>query len=60
MRIPDFRKKEERDKYRNDHDCTNPAVAGDDLLPCSAYPEKPLTEEQAQANRRKWLEKQGK
>ncbi len=60
MRIPDFRQKEERDKYRNDHDCTNPAVAGDDLLPCSAYPEKPLTEEQAQANRRKWLEKQGK
>jgi len=54
--IPDFRKKEERDAYRSDRACTNPAVAGDQLLPCSAYPEKELTEEAAQANRRKWLE----
>lgn len=56
MKVPDFRSKEERDAYRNDHACTNAAVAGDQVLPCSSYPEKELTEEEYTANRRKWLE----
>ena len=56
MEIPDFRKKEERDKYRFDNACTNPDVAGNALLPTSGYPEKPLTEEEAGANRQKWLD----
>ncbi len=31
--IPDFRKKSERDKWRNDTSCTDPDVAGDMLQP---------------------------
>ena len=31
--IPDLRKKGIRDFFRNDHRCTDPAVAGDQLLP---------------------------
>jgi len=33
MEIPDLRKKEEREKYRNDTACTDPVAAGDQLLP---------------------------
>ena len=33
MPIPNFRNKEEREPYRNDHATTNPAVAGDQLWP---------------------------
>ena len=36
MAIPNLRNKEERDQYRNDTMCTDPKVAGDQLLPtCS-------------------------
>lgn len=31
--IPNFRNKEEREKYRNDTACTDPAVAGEQLIP---------------------------
>ena len=55
MRVPNLRVKEERDEWRNDNACTNATVAGDQVLPCSSYPEKPLTEEEAAANRAKWL-----
>ncbi len=37
MEVPDLSKKEERDKYRNDHACTNPAVAGNQLVPKTSY-----------------------
>ena len=33
LEIPDLRKKEEREKYRNDTRCTDSAVAGDMLIP---------------------------
>ena len=33
MQIPNLRDKAERDKYRNDVACTDPKVAGDQLLP---------------------------
>ena len=34
--VPDFRKKESRAAYRNDHFCTNPDIAGSQLAPqCS-------------------------
>ena len=36
MDIPDLRKKEERDKWRNDTACTDPKVAGDMLLPTTS------------------------
>ncbi len=36
MKVPNLRNKEERDAWRNDNMCTNPAIAsGDDLLPCA-------------------------
>ena len=37
---------------------TNAAVAGDQVVPCSSYPERPLTEEQKAENLRKWEESQ--
>lgn len=33
MQVPNLRNPQERDAWRNDHACTNPAVAGDQLLP---------------------------
>lgn len=36
MAIPDLRNKAEREKWRNDTACTDPKVAGDQLLPTSA------------------------
>ena len=54
IRVPNLRNKEERDAYRNDHACTNPRVAGDQVVPCSSYPERPLTREQIEANRAKF------
>lgn len=33
MDIPDFRKKEDRDRYRNDEACPFPEIAGDQLMP---------------------------
>lgn len=48
----------ERDKWRHDNACTNPEIAGDAVLPCSSYPERALTPEQAAKNRRIWEESQ--
>ena len=58
VKVPNLRNKEERDAYRGDHACTNAAVAGDQVIPCSSYPERPLTEEQKAENLRKWEESQ--
>ncbi len=45
MEVPDFRKPEDRDKWRNDTSCTDPAAAGDMLQPTSSHetPEIPQT-----------------
>ncbi len=37
IEVPDLSKKSERDKYRNDNACTNPKVAGDQVVPRSVY-----------------------
>ena len=58
VKIPDLRDPAERDKWRHDNACTNPEVAGDTVLPCSSYPERALTPEQAEKNRRIWEESQ--
>ena len=55
VKVPNLRNKEERDAWRNDNACTNAAVAGAQVLPCSSYPEKPLSPEEAAENRAKWL-----
>lgn len=33
VKVPNLRNKDERDAYRNDHACTTPSVAGDQLIP---------------------------
>lgn len=38
VEVPDLRDKAQRDAYRGDNACTNPKIAGDQLLPVSAYP----------------------
>lgn len=58
IRVPNLRNKEERDAWRNDNACTTPAVAGDQLLPCSSYPERSLSPEELERNSRAWREKQ--
>ena len=55
VKVPNLRNPEERDAYRNDHACTDPKVAGSQLLPCSGYPERIIPEEESKALREKWL-----
>ncbi len=57
-KVPNFRNKEERDAWRNDNACTNPAVAGDQALPCSSYPERVLDPAQIAENRKAWEDSQ--
>ncbi len=59
MEIPNLRNKEERDLWRNDHACTNPDIAGDQLLPTSSYPAlaQGLSDEEYAAIKRVWREK---
>jgi hypothetical protein len=60
IEIPNFRNKEERDAWRNDHACTNPEIAGDQLLPTTSVPalQIPHTEEEAIRLRNLWLAKE--
>ncbi len=58
IKVPNFRNKEERDAYRNDRACTDPVVAGNQLIPCSSYPEKNISESDAKALRKQWEDKQ--
>ena len=55
VKVPNLRNPEERDAYRSDHACTDPKVAGSQLLPCSGYPERIIPEEESKALREKWL-----
>lgn len=57
VKVPNLRNPEERDAYRNDRACTDPKVAGDQLLPSSSYPERTISEEESALLRKKWLEK---
>lgn len=45
IRVPDLRKKEERDLYRNDRACTIPELAGDQLIPARPGGETEVPEE---------------
>lgn len=58
VKVPNLRNPAERDAYRNDRACTDPKVAGDQLLPCSSYPEREISEEESKALREKWLKGQ--
>ncbi len=57
MAIPNFRNPEEREAWRNDNACTNPDIAGDDLLPVSSF-EMPEFDSGIYAKlRNQWLNK---
>ena len=49
-----LRNKEERDAYRNDHACTNPKVAGDQLLPVTSFGEPDIPDEVFDRVRELW------
>lgn len=55
MEVPDFRKKEIRDRYRDDNACCTPEVAGDQLLPFTAYPLPEFSDEVYENVRKQWL-----
>ena len=54
--VPNLRNKEEREAYRNDHACTTPEVAGDQLLPRSSFGEPEIPDEVYQNVRQLFLE----
>lgn len=58
--VPDFRKKEVREKYRNDNACTNPKVAKEQLIPCCSFPTKNIPDEIFEKVRKEWEEAQKK
>lgn len=60
IKVPNLRNKEERDAWRHDNACTNAAVAGDQVLPCSSYPERTLDPEEVARNRAIWEKRQGR
>ncbi len=53
--VPNLRNPEERDAYRNDHACTSPDEAGDQLLPISSYPLRHLPDEVFERMRARFL-----
>lgn len=56
MDVPDLRKPEERDRWRNDNRCTNPNIAsGDDLLPCAPEGNQDVPPEVYERVRQMWL-----
>jgi len=57
MAIPNFRNKEEREPYRNDNACTNPAIAGDQLLPITSWGERHIPDAIYDRCKQLWLEK---
>ena len=57
VRVPDLRNREERDAFRHDNRCTNPAVAsGEDLLPCYPTGSMEYPDSVYENVRRLWLE----
>jgi len=57
IKVPNLRNKDERDAYRNDNACTNPAIAGESLLPSSPYFDyNAIPDEEFEKCRKLWLE----
>ena len=57
VKVPNLRNKEEREAYRNDRACTNPAVAGDQLIPSSPYYDiDSIPDEEYEKCRQSWLD----
>lgn len=56
MKIPNFRNKEERERWRHDTACTDPEVAGDMLLPTCKHGTPEIPMEVYDRVRQKWEE----
>lgn len=56
MDIPNLRNKDEREKWRNDTACTDPAVAGNMLLPTSPNGTPDIEDGVYEAMKQKWLD----
>jgi hypothetical protein len=57
VKVPNLRNKDEREAYRNDHACTNPAVADVQLLPVSPYFDfDSVPDEEFEKCRQLWLD----
>ena len=54
MEVPDLRDKATRDRYRNDVACTDPAVAGDQLLPTARGGDPQVPDEVYDRVRKEW------
>lgn len=58
VEVPDFRDKSVREKYRNDHWCTNPEVAGGDLAPFNSFGGPDIPDSVYEQVRKEWQERQ--
>lgn len=56
VEIPDLRKKEVRELYRNDTACVDPKVAGDMLLPTFSLGTPDIPDEIYETQKEKWKE----
>jgi hypothetical protein len=57
MAIPNLRNKDERDAFRNDTACTDPATAGDMLLPTFSGGTPEIPQEVYDKVRKNWLDR---
>ncbi|MBE6886247.1 MAG: Gfo/Idh/MocA family oxidoreductase [Ruminococcaceae bacterium] len=55
--VPDLRDPAQRDAYRNDHACTNPAEAGDQLWPINSKKDFHIPDEVYDNQKKSWKEK---
>ena len=56
VQVPDLRDPAQRDAWRNDNACTDPKVAGDQVLPVTTFPYEPIPAEKYEQLRRKFQE----
>ena len=56
--VPDMRDPAQREPYRDDNWCTNPAVAGEQLAPFNATGNPDIPDEVYERVRRQWLDQQ--
>ena len=57
VKVPNLRNPEERNAYRADIACTDPKVAGDQLLPCLPGGSMEYPDEVYEAVRNQWIER---
>lgn len=62
MQIPNLRNRDEREAWRYDNACTDPAIAGEQCLPVSSIPElqAPLPDDVYEKVKQRWLEQEKK